>query len=862
MPEFRLTDLTAWVNDKLPEWQRDVFRRVVEGGEIDEDNLLEVVSIALAAHGVESDAPAPLELAADPELSESRPPAIRISRIDDIQRVNALASGPLKLDPEGLNVIYGGNASGKSGLTRILKKVCQARDPGGPILPNVYEDSPREPASATIGFVVDDNSCEITWTDGTASDSRLGHVNVFDSRCAAVQVEQANRITYTPKILQLFGDLASAVDGVASKIRAQIEELGEGPPELVALELNAGTAAEQFISSLSKESNVETLESLCAITEQDRARMSELERALGADPVRGAEAKDVQVRHARDIKSSVEAVVNHLSDEAFVQYETLVTENKRAKAAANAARVAFEGNSDLDGFGTDEWRSLWEAARLYSEQHAYVGTPFPVVGDDAKCVVCQQKLTPDAITRVQSFEAFVQAEAQKLAAEAANAVANKAQVLIELDLPRDVRAKIQETGESGTEIGEYLRRFLVIAKLRLRLILRLFNTDDMGERPTLPDAPAVAGLINKLELEAAELRRASEDRGRNELLDEQAGLCDRVKISGLLEIIKNEIARLNTLSKLQSALADCKTQPITLKRRVAAKSVLTGRLQGAFAHNLLSLGFGSSPVEYRLGAGEHGDHPVEMKLTPRPEIGLEEVLSEGERTCVALAGLLAELETTGNRSALVLDDPVTSLDHQYRKRVAERLLREAGGRQVVVLTHDIVFLFLLRKYQSELGVRMTEASVHRGYRGNHGQVEEGPPWDAMPVKSRIKRLRGQLNIARAVLKDEGRLPYERHAGEIYKRLRMCWERAVEEVLLNQAVVRFGDSVQTRRLTKLTDICTEDIEIVTREMSRCSDFEHDESGAVRTELPEPDVIEGDIATLADWVKVLRTTRDRN
>jgi hypothetical protein len=116
--------------------------------------------------------------------------------------------------------------------------------------------------------------------------------------------------------------------------------------------------------------------------------------------------------------------------------------------------------------------------------------------------------------------------------------------------------------------------------------------------------------------------------------------------------------------------------------------------------------------------------------------------------------------------------------------------------------------------------------------------------------------------ARRVLKAGDRSQYERNASLVYKRLRMSWERAVEEVLLNQTVLRFGDSVQTRRLNKLIDISEGDIERVTKEMSRCSDFEHDESGAVHAAIPDPDIVEEDIKSLAVWVKELRSKRGRS
>src|SRR5207247_1965538 len=65
---------------------------------------------------------------------------------------------------------------------------------------------------------------------------------------------------------------------------------------------------------------------------------------------------------------------------------------------------------------------------------------------------------------------------------------------------------------------------------------------------------------------------------------------------------------------------------------------------------------------------------------------------DGEKTCVALAAFLTELATATHRSALVFDDPVTSLDHRWRPQVARRLVEEATSRQIIVFTHDLIFV--------------------------------------------------------------------------------------------------------------------------------------------------------------------------
>src|SRR3546814_7865490 len=70
-------------------------------------------------------------------------------------------------------------------------------------------------------------------------------------------------------------------------------------------------------------------------------------------------------------------------------------------------------------------------------------------------------------------------------------------------------------------------------------------------------------------------------------------------------------------------------------------------------------------------------------------------------SCVALAAFLTELATAQHKSALVFDDPVTSLDHRWREKVADRLVEESATRQIIVFTHDMVFVNDLHDKRSE-----------------------------------------------------------------------------------------------------------------------------------------------------------------
>src|SRR5690606_25994141 len=104
-----------------------------------------------------------------------------------------------------------------------------------------------------------------------------------------------------------------------------------------------------------------------------------------------------------------------------------------------------------------------------------------------------------------------------------------------------------------------------------------------------------------------------------------------------------------------------------------------------------------------------------VALTRKPTASVGQVLSEGEHRCVALAAFMAELATTENKSGIVFDDPVSSLDHMHREAVAKRLIAEAANRQVIVFTHDLAFLFELNRAADRKSTRLNSSHVKISY---------------------------------------------------------------------------------------------------------------------------------------------------
>src|SRR5690606_28260094 len=106
---------------------------------------------------------------------------------------------------------------------------------------------------------------------------------------------------------------------------------------------------------------------------------------------------------------------------------------------------------------------------------------------------------------------------------------------------------------------------------------------------------------------------------------------------------------------------------------------------------------------------------------------------------------MAELPTTENKSGIVFDDPVSSLDHMHRETVAKRLIAEAVHRQVIVFTHDLAFLFELNRAADDAQPKPQVAisSISRGA-DKAGFCRGEPPFKARRVSDITTSLSNQL----------------------------------------------------------------------------------------------------------------------
>lgn len=859
---YDYSDFLTW-SATLEDWQRDALRRILTKESLDHPDIVELADIAIDDQCNDGPTAAVVADLTHIPVAGSSAETVNLLAIKDIENVNALGAGPVFFGPDGLTVVYGRTGTGKSGIARILKSACNSRSGGDPILTNVHASPTSNTPRAEIKFTnsgVDDST---GWEDGQPKNAQLENVNIYDSRAADIQIESANKITYSPHILTVFTDLARAIIEVRTELERRLESIPVDSNLSKSLGLSDKSAARTYVDSLKHDSKVSELESLAQLSEKELDRYSQINVALASNHPNAAQVEDAFASRLDTLASLETRVSDWFSKTHLTEIQTQIAKTSVTKIAATAAAGTLSQISELEGVGSDTWKSLWESARAYSETSAYAQREFPHTGEESKCVLCHQDLASNAKQRLGSFEEFVQSD---LVVKSNLEIMNLAEIQTELEtivLPSNPEAVLSDAGLADeTAVAPVLEYFESVGSQIAMVKKAIAEVNDAELISTLTPTPNFGAMAIARRTTAATIRSAANTKERKDLVEESAAINDRKILGQNIKVVTGQISRSAERNCISDAIATAMTNKTTLQHRTASDQVITSRLKSNLTSNLQEIGFNGMPVEVVLGQGSPGEHPYAIQLQADAKVSPSSVLSEGERTCVAISGFLSELETMGNSSSIVLDDPVDSLDQQYRLRVAMRLVRESKSRQVIVFTHDIIFVHDLISAADSAGENISQFYVEGGVKSEFGKYIEGPPPIALPVKKRIGQMRDILAKATR-LRNEGDLKgYNTKAEEIYMILRQSWERAVEEVLLNNTVVRFGNSVQTQRLSKLTDITDADATLVDANMSYCSGFVHDSSAYLDVDPPPPETITVDINKLSDWVVDLRKNRSRS
>ena len=860
-----LQEILPWSQDR-PDWQRDALRRLVANGELSAAEIQELAEICKAAHGLAAERNVvPLAGEHVPDKRGVAPP-VSLSSIFHHRGVNALAENQTLRFGPSLTVVYGDNAAGKTGYIRILKSACRARGQER-ILGNVVSGTTPLAPVVAIKYKVGAEHDSREWA-GRGEDDLVSRVSVFDAQCATVYLTEKTDVAFRPFGLDLFDKLVRASKAIRVQLEREQRSLASSNLADVRAQVPEGTAVAKLLANITSLTKPEAVQALSHLSTEVESRLALLEQSLldlqASDHgklIRQLTLRDGRVRSlARHIKD-VEAA---LSEEALDALFNARTEVRRKSEEAKRLREATFKTEMLAGTGAEAWTALWEYARRFSQDLGYPGQPFPVVEDGAQCVLCQQDLGHAARHRLQQFETFVVSTTEQQLRQARETLGRLRNTFTDLQVATESTDEtLAEIRIEHDDVSDTIAAALKIAEERRKaVVLALSDDRDLsGDCPAMTSVTDSADALSGQVVERLEtLRNGATDETRKRMSAEAGELRARKLLARYEPVVLEEIERKRRYAAYGLCLDETKTHAITSKSTTVTRKVVTKKLKQSFQEELSHLDFRHLEVELKEVGGTEGILYHKLVLTRAPGVELPKVVSEGEQRCLSIAAFFAELSTADDPSGIVFDDPVSSLDYKWREGVALRLVREAKKRQVIVFTHDVVFLLLLKQCADEENVAQLDQHV-RQLVGGAGICAEELPWVALKVSRRISHLRKLLQEAEKLHRDGHQAAYERDASLIYGYLREAWERGLEEVLLGGIVERYRPGVQTQHVAVIADITVEDCRAVETAMTKCSKWlpGHDQAAAARADIPGPVSIKADIDGLDRWVDGIRKRR---
>jgi hypothetical protein len=380
------------------------------------DELVERVLETFLAEKRLSNSPPPdvplIELDERDEMAEE---ALELLSLDEVHGVNALVSGySIDFDP-GLTILFGQNASGKTGYARIIKRLAAVRTTEE-ILPNAYVTEAQPSPSARIRYRLGQSEHETLW-ENEAGVAPFTRISVFDSFSTNIHTDTELGYVFTPAELALFSHVADGIRKLNLRIAAEVSALRPSTNPLASL-FARGTAVYQVVESLGPTTDVSELERLSALEDGGIQRRDQLEQEVGA--LRGGAVEAILVAAQQRLASfeRLQALLRAVASFSAPAYGVALDAYTQAEANRRRVREELFSADGLPGPPDNRWQGFVAAAEEY-RQHLNLHD-YPDEGD--RCLYCRQLLAPEALDLVRRYRAFLDEDLVRQVTDAAGRV--------------------------------------------------------------------------------------------------------------------------------------------------------------------------------------------------------------------------------------------------------------------------------------------------------------------------------------------------------------------------------------------------------------------------------------------------------
>lgn len=691
------TDITIWTSSIENYWQKYACLKILEGYEIDtiiNECWSNFEKEVINGENINKDT----QLTLKNKQNEASPARKKLSKIQNIRNVNALTGSQVIELSDSLTVIYGNNGSGKSSYTRLFNSRGDKR-----LMPNIFSNK-----------VNNEPYCEFLFNDDTLlkypNDKdriEFSQYAVFDNTSSKAHLDKENNLLFTPDGFDFFNKKKELFERLKNIIDKKILEIKK--PNKFINHFIKDNIISYEIRNLNPQSNLAKIRALGDFNDSDKNKVEQLinqKNKLNPNEV------SKQINELEKLKQIVNDIQKNVK-----QWNSLLSKTELDDISDNFLEfktcqelVKYEDIEGLKSYNIEKvesqtWRAFIQAALDYVEDiRNYKLNNQNPANELAQCPFCLQKLSFREIEIINKYWILLKSQATQNLKKITNQLNEKYITIKKFNIYSfsDDNLFYQFlTHENPSDLEAISKVFKIILETQ-RDILALFESKALDKIPKFNEFET--NTIDKweitLEAKLIELKKININQ-KVEAIDNELNLLrDKEKLSSFLSEIETYVEQLKWISKAESAKSKLNSIGITKKQGELFSKYITEKYIQLFKDECLAL-----DAPKTVDVTQKQSNAQTLRRLKIKDYDPTKILSEGEQRVIALADFLTEIQLDESNQGIIFDDPVTSLDDERKYLIAKRLSSEARQRQVIIFTHDLVFVETLKFYSKEYNVQ-------------------------------------------------------------------------------------------------------------------------------------------------------------
>ncbi|NKI27417.1 hypothetical protein HCG49_12675 [Arenibacter sp. 6A1] len=794
------SEVKAFVNAQ-PYWAKYICCEILSGNEITDEKIETTFSFLLEELSLKEETTKPeLSITYNPNATDDFKEELTFDALIDVEGVNALKENQrIELTPN-LTILYGVNGAGKSGYIRLLKNSFYSKDKEQ-IVENVNQENANKPISAQFHFSTNGTHIPLKYPEDLEN-GIFNQFAVFDGEIGKRHLKNRNDFSFRPAGLRLFNEFNSVLEKLNNRLIIEARSKSTLNPFANDDIFQGESEIKNFLSSLSHNSKLIDLQKHLPFTEEEKTKKLESEKKYD-DLKIALSQKDKTLKELTIIREQLTARQKNLEITnlwfAQTQLESVnnsISDCNTKKEIATKQGIEKFKSEKINNIGSEEWKVFIQAAEKFALKQTNNDTFYPEIGDN--CLLCQQPINEDLQKNlIQSYWAYIASVAEQEAKTAIEDLDKTKEGYEKLDFNQFPESDIlsswlKENNEEALKYGKQILENQNTLSLNIIDAINKNETRQFTEIKT--DLSIFDNVLNELNTRIKALEENEQNKILELLLKEKTYLAHKEKLSIRYTEIETLHKNIIWVHKSNSFNKQWhKTQSTNTEKRLS-NDYFNSDYINAFNQECDSLNGKFGIIIDAKSFDAQSNRQLFLKGKDPSAI-----LSEGEQKVIALADFIAETNITTINKGIVFDDPVTSLDEERKSTIAKRLVDLSTQKQVVIFTHDLVFVSSLINFAGDNNVP-NECHWIENRNGIPGQV-----WlRNSPTYEKVYRNSEPAKEFYKVAKEDDCPPAEREyqVRNGFTALRTCYEVLVINDLFKNVVQRYNERVSVDSLSSV------------------------------------------------------------